>query len=173
MRSRPELFELYKEEKAIVIGDMATRTTESFPSFGDWLKTYEHEFWQVHESVSIPEADKRAEAAQNEFDREVTGDEPVEPKPVEEKPTVSTDTKKPETVTSTTKPAADTATVTATAAPSKSEKAVAIFDSMYPKVQKGEAARKDVIARFTSEAGMTKAYASTKYQALKKKADAA
>lgn len=60
----------------------------------------------------------------------------------------------------------ETATPVAPKAPSKADVARAIFAEMTG------AARKDVIARFISEAGLTKAGAATYYQNLKKAAKA-
>jgi len=57
-----------------------------------------------------------------------------------------------------------------TKGPSKADAARKIFAKMYPQVQAGKKARKDVIEQFQTVAGLSKAGAATYYQNFKKAA---
>lgn len=59
MLSGTDLLNLYKEEKAIVIGGPEVRTgLEYFPSFNKWKVDYTREYLETHETVSEEEADR-------------------------------------------------------------------------------------------------------------------
>ena len=163
MKNNALLLELYREEKALIIGQEPTGL-EPFPSFPEWKSEYEREYNETHKTVTTKEADRLAEDAQVEFDRSgltVDLDEGmsdnipnVRKRDVElVKPTVSI---RRHTMS-------DNTTTTPV---SKASVAREIFALNFGKV-----ARKDVIALFMSEAGLTKAGAATYYQKFKKAAE--
>ena len=164
MKNNALLLELYREEKALIIGQDPTGL-EPFPSFPEWKSEYEREYNETHKTVTTKEADRLAEDAQAEFDRSgltVDLDEGmsdnipnVRKRDVQlVKPTVSIRRHTMSDNTTTTTPV------------SKASVARAIFAEDF-----GRVARKDVIARFMAEAGLTKAGAATYYQKFKKAAE--
>ena len=69
MRPDNELLELYKVEKAIVIGSINERTgLEAFPEYRDWKTSYLKEYEESHRTVTVKEAYVEAEATQQEAD---------------------------------------------------------------------------------------------------------
>ena len=92
MKSNADLLEMYKEEKSRVIGDEETRTgLEAFPAFADWKAQYAREYEETHETVTVEEADARAERTVEEAEEELYAlvaklrlTEEAEPEPEEE-----------------------------------------------------------------------------------------
>lgn len=167
MRTELELFEMYKEEKAIVIGDFKTRTgLEDFPSFRDWKREYLEDYFRLHVAVSKKEADRimdeAVSAADTELEAMLKREMKVDPKK-DRKAKVQTVKRAPRVKKAATKAATKTSKGTGTKRTvNKAAITRDIFTSMY-----GTSSRKDVIAKFV-EAGLTPAGASTYYQKWKK-----
>ena len=188
MRSDLEIFEMYKEEKALVVGDLNERTgLEPFPTFKNWKEAYIKDYLRNHVEVSEKEADRLMDAAVElaEEELELLEKEGASAAEVEEagirvaaakeKAKESKAALKAKRAAKR-KPRAKKAKATvAKKAKGTGEKrkvnkasiARGIFKEMYPKVEAGELKRKDVIAKFL-EAGLTAAGSSTYYQKFKK-----
>lgn len=188
MKSDLDLLEMYKEEKAIVIGGPNERTgLEPFPSFKEWKLEYMKEYIETHDmdnpmSMEDAVAALEAELGDELIDDELLDEEDLEavkaivqPEDEEDKMTEATEATetpvKEPTVTKTEKPKAakgKAAAKSVAKAPSKASEAQKIFNKMYPQVVDGKKARKDVIEAFVSKAGLTANGASTYYQKFKK-----
>lgn len=189
MKSDIELLEMYKEEKALVIGSPSERTgLEPFPSFKEWKAEYVKEYAETHDIDNPMTMEEAVAAIEAELGNELIGDDLLDEEDLEAAKAVVQPTEEEDemteaateaateavtekaTVTSTKKPksAKGKATATTAAAPSKASKAREIFNKLYPQVIEGKKARKDVIAAFVDKAGLTAAGASTYYQKFKK-----
>lgn len=171
------MLEWYKEEKAIVIGDVNERTgLEDFPSFQEWKAEFQREYDENHVSVSSEEADAMFEQSVVEADAELIPSPNGDIVKPTRKEVIKMNTTQTSTSTGAVKPAAVKPAKPATpaasaapvaAAPSKSQIAQAIFVEEYPK----GTARKDIIKRFINEANLTDSGAATYFQNLTKKLD--
>lgn len=186
MKSDIDLMNLYKEEKALVIGSLAERTgLEDFPSYKEWKLEYMKEYAETHDMknpVSMEEAVRLLEAELDDEDDDLLPDEDLallanthEPPDEEDNMTeeATTNTKpEPATTNTPTKPkrAAKKVAAKKVAAkkrpPSKASAAQKVFDRLYPKVLTGKKARKDVITELTENVGLTANGAATYYQKM-------
>jgi hypothetical protein len=173
MRTDLELFEMYKEEKALIVGDFQTRTgLEPFPTFKEWKKEYTKDYLETHQTVSIKDADKIMDSLVDEASDQIEEWEKLL------NVTKTDSTKRTEKVkarkekkmkkaTSVKNPKAKTSNSTKTQVNRKNNKAAAsreTFNKMYPDVLAGTIKRKDVIEVFVNKVGLTPAGASTYYQ---------
>ena len=188
MKSNADLLEQYKEEKALVIGDTDERTgLEDFPSFQEWKAEYVREYNDTHETVTIDEADARADAAvdeaeaelaavvealQTEIEAELAAEEentPDEENEMSETETTNEsttpETQKPKRATRKKAPLKKPVARKATRASSKTKKAQGIFDKFY-----GKKTRAEIIEKFIGQAELTANGAATYYQKFKKAA---
>lgn len=196
MRSNLELLEMYKEEKALIIGGPEVRTgLEDFPSFGEWKSDYLADYQSTHQTVSVEEADAQFDAiveeAENELETlviEITDDETETEEvndmtdeavinnvePTEAEMNDASPAEKPAEKPKRARKEKVQAEKGAVKRPrkkaekSKASEARKVFNRMYPKVLEGKKARKDVIAQFIEKCGLTANGASTYYQKLKK-----
>lgn len=171
MRTELELFEMYKEEKSLIIGDFKTRTgLESFPDFKDWKREYLEDYFKLHVAVSKKEADRimdeAVEAADEELEAMLLRSMKVKDEPIKQRKTKAI--KAPKVKKS--KAVSVKSTVKGTGTKRTVNKAAItrdIFTAEYPRVVTGEISRKDIITKFI-DAGLTAAGASTYYQRWKK-----
>jgi len=154
MISGIDLFSRYCDEKDLIIGNKDERTSlEPFDSYKIWKAKYTAEYNETHVTVDVKEADKMMDALVDEAVAELTGvdfrEDPKEYAEAQPKPILVTH-------------------VVGRASRQKKKKkttkafmAQAIFNEMAGK------SRQEVIAQFISQAGMTKAGASTYFQRFK------
>ena len=144
MLNNAYLLELYREEKALIIGEEPTGL-EPFPSFREWKSEYRREYNETHKTVSIKEADRLAEEAQADLERAGLSvdlrDGMSDNIPNVKKKTLNLN----QLNLKRRRPMSDD-TNTVTTAPSKASIARQIFAEDF-----GKTARKDVIARFQAE----------------------
>lgn len=176
MKSNIELLSQYKEEKALVVGDVESRTgLEPFPTFKEWKVKYIEEYQATHRTVDVKKADEIMEAAVAEADaelEELTGKLPAvevkpEPKkaPAKKKAAKRAGKKSVVKKTSTKKRVAKKAPARKSRAKSKSAKAQTIFAKFY-----GRKTRAEIIGKFVAQVKLTPNGAATYYQKFKKAA---
>lgn len=182
MKSNADLLNLYKDEKAHVIGSLSDRTgLEDFPTYKEWKADYVKEYNETHdvanpltmeEAVALTDAEVEAAGEAPEEDllaQLVAIGESTEEKeegdaqaPTEATPKVATKPKP--------QPAKKAAAGKKT---SKAARAQVVFDRMYPGVLAGTTTRKLVIDELVAEVELTANGAATYYQKMKKAAAAA
>ena len=200
MKSKAELLELYKEEKALVIGAPDERTgLEEFPDFQTWVAQYEAEYNETHVTVDTKDADKLADETVAEADAELEkmvdelapeldeleAAEAEEAEEEDEKEPAPSEPKGPAlepVIGGPVKPkAAPKKRSTRKAAPKKT--AAKKATKKVTKKAKGEKiftkhfgkagwTRAKIINKLVAEAGLTHNGAATYYQTMKKKAEA-
>lgn len=194
MKSDIDLFNQYKEEKALVIGDVDERTgLEPFETFKEWKAVYVEEYNATHQTVEVKKADKMMDKLVEEAEAELeeladqfeSDDEIVEEEEEMTEATAATKAKKKvpaKKKVSARKRATDkqNAGVKRQAAKRKATRPVAkkvaranskaaqaqkIFNRLY-----GKKARAEIINKFIADAGLTANGAATYYQKFKKAA---
>lgn len=179
MRTELQLFEMYKEDNAIVMGPLKERSgfEEPWMTFKEWKEDYKETY--PHAMVKVTKKSKKkaekefasmaaiaeAELGDTDFDPETTKSDRkaadgemvsvlvkrTKPAPARAVRTIKTRSKK-----------------RSPKAGSKASEARAVFAKLYPQVDRGELARKDVITAFVNVIGLTKNGASTYYQRYKR-----
>ena len=189
MRTDLEIFEMYKVEKAMVVGDLNERTgLEAFPTFKNWKEAYVKDYLRNHVEVSTKEADKLMDAAVELAEEELAlmeaegateaeleagaaklakAQEQKEAAQAEKKAKRAAKRKASGTRKTKAKTVKKAKGTGAKRKVNKAAKAREIFAELYPQVVAGDIKRKDVIEKFL-EAGLTKAGSSTYYQKFKK-----
>lgn len=143
MLSVPELLQMYKEEKAAIVDPIFGG---EFPTFPEWKAEYVKEYNENHVTVTVKEADRHFDDlvdALEDAEAEVDGE-------AKTKPAVATKRKRGRPKNS--------ERVVKVKKVKKIDHAHAIFTEM------AGAKRKDVVARFVAEVGLTANGASTYYQ---------
>ncbi len=163
MISGIDLFNRYKEEKALVIGSEEERTgLEDYPEYSEWKAQYVVEYNETHQVVDVKEADAIFDAMVDDAEAELEGVSFEETE-------VSVDDDKIKAIAKIVQKERRKVVKAVKVAPkkksaSKTTKAQKVFDKHF-----GKKTRKEIIALFVSEVNMTPAGASTYYQKFKSK----
>ena len=166
MRTNLELITMYKEEKDLIIGTVDVRTgLEPFPTFKEWKQEYIADYMATHKVVDIKEADKYfdkvVEEAEDVLDMSDVKDADA-PKAKKQKATVTPITKAKKSVTKSTKGTGVKRKV------NKAAEARSYFESVIDELKAGTMKRKNVIAHFVDQLGLTSSGASTYFQKFRK-----
>lgn len=169
MKSEIDLFNMYQEEKAAMIGSKETRTgLEHFPTYKEWRDQYVVEYNETHETVTTKEADERMDKiVEDEFEFLDQQDNSAS-KGKSNRSSVKKSGKKVKQATAMLKRSVKTGTKERTVVKTKRDnsklaKAQNIFSADF-----GKKTRAEIIGKFIDDVGLTANGAATYYQKMKK-----